>query len=136
VKKLAILVSSGTHNNLVQVATLIMAAVLSDIAVRVLFRDESACSVTTQRIHSLPISEYFTNGDAYRKRLREAKMDDVLTLLREAKEDGDVRLYACTSSMFLAEVSKEDLIPEIDEARGLVSFMIEEMETADQILTF
>ena len=38
--------------------------------------------------------------------------------------------------MFLAGVSREDLIPEIDEARGLVSFMIEEMEDADQVLTF
>ena len=36
--------------------------------------------------------------------------------------------------MFLAGVAREDLIPEIDEARGLVSFMIEEMEDADHVL--
>ena len=135
-KKIAVLVSSGTRNNLGQVASLVMAAVLCDVSVSVLFRDEAAAAVTRGRIGSLPLSPFFAADAGYAGRAEQAKMSDVAALFREAKEEGEVKLFACTSSMFLAGVSREDLIPEIDEARGLVSFMIEEMEDADQVLTF
>ena len=135
-KKLAVLVSSGTRNNLAQVASLAMAAVLCDVSVSVLFRDEAAAAVTRDRIDSLPVSPFFAADSDYAGRAEQAKMSDVTALFREAKEEGEVKLFACTSSMFLAGVAREDLIPEIDEARGLVSFMIEEMEGADHVLTF
>ena len=135
-KKIAVLVSLGTHNNLAQVASLAMAAVLCDVSVSVLFRDEAAAAVTRERIGSLPVSPFFVVDEGYAGRAEQAKMSDVAALFREAKEEGDVKLFACTSSMFLAGVAREDLIPEIDEARGLVSFMIEEVEDADQVLTF
>ena len=135
-RKIAVLVSSGTSNNLAQVASLVMAAVLCDVSVSILFRDEAAAAVTQGRIGSLPLSPFFAADEGYAERAEQAKMSDVAALFREAKEEGDVRLFACTSSMFLAGVAREDLIPEIDEARGLVSFMIEEMEDADHVLTF
>ena len=135
-KKLAVLVSSGTRNNLAQVASLVMAAVLCDASVSVLFRDEAAAAVTRDRIESLPVSPFFAADPDYAGRAEQARMNDVAALFREAKEEGEVKLFACTSSMFLAGVAGEDLIPEIDEARGLVSFMIEEMDDADHVLTF
>lgn len=135
--RLALLVSRGAHNNLAQVASVIMAAVVSDMSVRVLFRDEAVLSLSKSRIGSLPLSEGYRTIEAdYRRRLKEARMHDITALFREAKEDGDVKLYVCTSSLFLAGVTSSDLIPELDEPRGLVSFLIEEMEGADQVLSF
>ena len=45
-KTLAVIVSRGDFNSLVQVATLLMAAVASGVAVRVFFRDEAIYKIT------------------------------------------------------------------------------------------
>ena len=97
-KLLAIIATRGSTNALASVCTMAMAAAVSDIPVRIFFRDEA--------------------------------------VLKEVKSQGDVKLYACTSSMAIAGVTPADLIPEIDEPRGLTSFLLEEMSEADAVLTF
>lgn len=136
-KKLALVVTRGSHNNLAQVASLIMGAAVSDVAVRVLFRDEAVLNLTKARAGCIPLSQAYEGIEGEtRERYQKARMDDIRTMLREAKQEGDVKLYACTSSLFLCGVDPKDLIPEIDEPRGLVSFLLEEMEEADQVLSF
>ena len=44
--KLAVIVTRGSYNSLVSVCTLIMAAAVSEISVRVFFRDEAVFSLT------------------------------------------------------------------------------------------
>jgi peroxiredoxin family protein len=68
--------------------------------------------------------------------LRKAKLDDLERVFTEVKSKGDVKFFVCTSSMAICGVKQEDLIPEIDEMRGLTSFLLEEMSEADMVLTF
>ena len=136
-KKLAIIVSNGSFNNLEQVATFAMAAAVCDVAVRVFFRDEAVLKMTKAHINEFNLSEAFKGTEAETlKRFQTAKVGDLLGLWQEVKKQGDVKLYACTSSMFLCGVTKEALVDEIDEPRGLTSFMLEEMDDADHVLTF
>ena len=52
-KSLAVVVSGGSTNNLIQVLTLLMAAVHSDMKVRVLFRDESVYRLRPSAINTV-----------------------------------------------------------------------------------
>ncbi|MBI3088333.1 MAG: DsrE/DsrF/DrsH-like family protein [Candidatus Omnitrophica bacterium] len=136
-KSLAIIVSQGSTNNLVQVVTLLMAAVHSELKARVLFRDESLFRLTTEGIKRLEFSDgYRAQQDALAQRLKKHELDDLQACLRQIKESGDVKLYACSSSLALSGLKREELIPEIDDVRGLPAFLLEDVAAAEKVLTF
>ena len=136
-KSLAIIVSGGTTNNLIQVLTLLMAAVHADIKARVLFRDESVYRLTPSAINRLEFAPaYAHDADGVQQRLRKLELIDLSKLCRDIKASGDVKYYVCSSSMAICGLKQEDLIPEIDDVRGLPAFLLEDVATADQVLTF
>lgn len=138
-KKVAILVSGGSFNNLFQVATLIRALTVSlDTSIRVFFRDEAILKLTRDRVNEINFS------DAYRgleeetlARLRAADFENLQTFLRDSKEHGDdVKFFGCASSMYMCGLKEEDLIPEIDAPMTLTEFLLEEVSAADVVMTF
>ena len=135
-KSLAIIVSGGSTNNLIQVLTLLMAAVHSEMKVRVLFRDESVMRLTPAKINALELSPAYSGSPQAAQRLKQLEIADVHKLCRDIKASGDVKYYACSSSMAVCGLKQEDLIPEIDEVRGLPAFLLEDVATADKVLTF
>ncbi len=136
-KSLAIIVSRGHYNSLVQVCTLLMASVVSGIKVRVLVRDEAVLKMTTQGAREINLSEAFRGVEVQvRERLAQHRLGDLRQLLQEVKQQGDVQISVCSSSMAICGVTQEQLIPEVDDVRGLTSFLLEEMSQADHVLTF
>lgn len=136
-RSLAVIVSRGAYNNLVQVATLLMAAVGSGLAVRVFFRDEAVLRVTRKHAGEIALSDAYRDDAAgVRARLAAQGLDDLPGLLRTIKETGDARLYVCSSSLAIAGARAEDLIDEIDAVRGLTAFLLEDVAAADRLLTF
>lgn len=133
---LAVIASRGSYNSLVQVATLLMAAVGSGLSVRVFFRDEAVLKITKTGAREINLSEVYRGQEAaIRERLSAQGLTDLPSLLREIKEMGDVRLYACSSSMAICGVETKDLLEGI-EVRGLTAFLLEDIATADKVLTF
>jgi peroxiredoxin family protein len=57
-------------------------------------------------------------------------------MLVELAAAGDVRLYACTSSMYVWGVSSQDLIPAMAGGRGLIAFLAEDLAGAADVLTY
>ena len=136
-KSLAVIVSGGSTNNLVQVLTLLMAAVHADIKVRVFFRDESVYRLTPAKINTMELSAAYTADAAgVAQRLRRHDLTDLHKLSRDIKASGDVKFYVCSSSLALCGLKQEDLVPEIDAVRGLPTFLTEDVATADHVLTF
>ena len=136
-RKVAVLVTRGELNHIIQVVTLLMAATVAEAAVRVLFRDEAVLSITTRGARHLPLSARLRpHATAIRARLKHHDMNDLPTMLQTVKGHGDVRLWACRSSLLLYGVSADALLPEIDGVQGLTAFVIDEMATADQVWTF
>ncbi|MBI2104799.1 MAG: DsrE family protein [Candidatus Omnitrophica bacterium] len=134
---LAIIVSGGSTNNLIQVLTLLMAAVHSDVKARVLFRDESVFRLTPAAINRQELSAaYVPDAAGVAQRLAKLDLVDLHKLARDIKASGDVRYYVCSSSLAICGMKREDLIPEIDEVRGLPAFLLEDVATADKVLTF
>ena len=135
-QSLAVIATRGTTNGFLQVLTLLMGAVHSDLRVRVFFRDESLLRLTPAGIKEVVLGElYEAQRDAYLARLKKHELDDLQKLLAQIKASGDVKLYACSSSLALAGLKKEELIPEIDESRGLTAFLLEDVEQADRVIT-
>ncbi len=136
-KRLAVIVSRGEVNSLVQVATLLLAAVSSGLGVRVFFRDEAIYRITRDGAKAPSFSAGYRGREAeVTERLAAQGLGDVPELLRQVKELGDARLYACSSSMAICGVEAADLLPEIDGARGLTAFLLEDVAAADHVLTF
>ncbi|MBI2204677.1 MAG: DsrE family protein [Candidatus Rokubacteria bacterium] len=134
---LAVIVSRGETNALVQVATLLMAAVGSGGAVRVFFRDEAIFRITRDGAKTTRFSDgYHGREDEVRARLAQQGLDDLAALFAQIKEVGDARLWACSSSMAICGAKPEDLLPQIDGVRGLTAFLLEDVAAADHVLTF
>lgn len=133
---LAVIASRGSFNSLVQVATLLMAAVGSGIAVRVFFRDEAVLKVTRSGAKAITLSEAYRGQEgAVLERLSSQGLADLAALLHDIRATGDVKLYACSSSMAICGVQAEDLLDGV-EVRGLTAFLLEDVATADRVLTF
>lgn len=136
-KTLAVIVSRGDFNSLVQAATLLMAAVASEIAVRVFFRDEAIYKVTRTGSLEINFSAGYRGREAeVRAELARQGLADLPELLREIKAMGDARLYACSSSMAICGVKPDELLPEIDAVRGLTAFLLDDVANADRVLSF
>ena len=136
-KFLAVIVSGGSTNNLIQVLTLLMAAVHSDIKARVFFRDESLYRLLPSNINKLELSEAYAHDySGVQQRLKQHDLLDLHKLSRDIKASGDVRYYVCSSSLAICGLTREQLIPEIDDVRGLPSFLLEDVATADKLFTF
>lgn len=136
-KKMAILATRGSINSLVSLFTLAMAAAVSEYQVRILFRDEAVLKLTRKQVGVINLSEAYREIEVEAsERIRKYALGDLQKLISELKARGDVKLYACTSSMAICGVALEDLIPEIDEPRGLTSFLLDEIAEAETVLTF
>ncbi len=136
-KALAVIVSGGSTNNFIQVLTLLMAAVHSDIKARVFFRDESVYRLTPEAINRIELSAaYARDAAGVQERLRKHELLDLHKLTRDIKQSGDVKYFVCSSSLAICGLTQEDLIPEIDEVRGLPAFLLEDVASADRVLTF
>ena len=136
-KTLAIIVSRGSTNNFIQVLTLLMAAVHSEMKVRVLFRDEAVFRLTPAAINTMELSAaYAHDAGGVAQRLKKLDLVDLRKLCRDIKQSGDVRYYVCSSSLAICGLKREQLIEEIDEVRGLPAFLLEDVASADKVLTF
>ena len=136
-KSLAVLVSRGSANHFIQVLTLLMAGVHAEMRLRVLFRDEAVWRLTPERMNALNLEGALAQDlEATRRRLQKLDLVDLAKLCRDIKASGDVKYYACSSSLAIYGLSKEHLIPEVDEVRGLPAFLLEDVAAADRVLTF
>jgi peroxiredoxin family protein len=136
VKNLAVIVSGGTFNNLIQVLTLLTAAAASGMAVRVFFRDEAVLKVTRTGACDVNLSETYRGREhGVVKRLAAQGLTSLPAQFEGLRRLGDVKLYACSSSMAIAGVGPDDLLDGI-AVRGVTAFLLEDVAVADRVLTF
>jgi peroxiredoxin family protein len=123
-RRVAAIVTLGDRATFERFAAECSALARAGAQVRVFFRDESIPSICV---------------DAVRRRLLPWEMADdgsAESLLADLAVAGDVRLYACTSSMYVWGVSSQDLIPAMNGGRGLIAFLAEDLAGASQALTY
>lgn len=136
-KKLAIIVTRGAYNNVVQACELARVAVESGTQVTVLFRDEAVVCMTKDKVGDMLLSEaYKARESKVRDMFREQQLHDVPSILRSIKEKGDAKFSICRDSMAYFEIPVEQVIAEIEEVQDMKAFWKEEMEPANHVVTF
>jgi peroxiredoxin family protein len=136
-KTLAMIVTRGTYNNLLQACQIARTAVESGTRVSVFFRDEAVARLALDTVHELTFTEAYRGREVkVRTLLKERKLHDLPLLLRELKEKGDAKLSVCRDSMEFFDLPVEKLIPELDEVQRAEAFWKEAVAKADQVLTF
>jgi peroxiredoxin family protein len=70
----------------------------------------------------LPI-DYKNMEKQMRERLKRMKYPTPYELLKRMKSSGLLKIYACTPTMEMFGVKREELIPEVDEMAGATTFV-------------
>ncbi len=131
-RQLAAIVTSGDPELMQEMVRVCSEAARSGTPVRVFFRDESIPAIARVDAPRAPGS----GGAATAPGLRQSPAQPVDALLEALAAAGDVRLYACSSSLYIWGLEARDLIPAIHGSRGLVAFLAEDMAGAAAVLTF
>lgn len=136
-KKLAVIVTRGAYNNLLQVCELVRIAAANGAQVRVFFRDEAAGRLTVEKVKDLAFSEVYRGREArMREILRDRSKHDLPAILREVKDEGDVKFSVCRESIEYFDLRVEQLISELDEVQRADVFWKEAVLASEQVLTF
>jgi peroxiredoxin family protein len=70
----------------------------------------------------LPV-DYKQMEKPMREKLKQMKYPTPYELLKRMKRSGLLKLYACTPTMEMFGIKREDLIPEVDELAGAATFL-------------
>jgi peroxiredoxin family protein len=136
-KQLAMIVTRGTYNNILQACQLARMAVESGTRVSILFRDEAVARLTVEKVHDLTLTEGYRGREVKVRNLwKDRKLHDLPLLLREIKEKGDAKFSVCRDSIEYFDILVEKLIPELDEVQRVEAFWKEAVTHADHVLTF
>jgi peroxiredoxin family protein len=136
-KQLAMIITRGTFNNILQACQLARIAVESGTRVSILFRDEAVARLTVDKAQELTFTEAYRGREVkVRNLLKDRKLHDLPLLLREIKEKGDAKFSVCRDSIEYFDIPVEKLIPELDEVQRVEAFWTEAVAHADDVLTF
>lgn len=58
-----------------------------------------------------------------RKNLESMQYPTPYEMLKRLRQSGKLKIYACSPSMKMFGIKKEDLIPEVDEIAGAATFL-------------
>jgi peroxiredoxin family protein len=137
VKKVAVIITRGGFNNLLQACEWMAIAAASGIEVSGYFRDEAAGRMNKAKIKELTMSPDYRGRESFvRDLLRQEDKADLSKFLQRVKEAGNVKLSVCKDSLRYFDMRPEDLIPELDEVQTAEAFWKEAVLPADQVLTF
>jgi len=123
-KKLAMIVHSGTLDRLYCAFILGSTATAMDTEVHLYFTFWGLNVLVKGGIEKagLPATYKHFEGQL-KKKLEAMKYPTLYELLKRMKATGLLKIYACSPTMAMFDVKKEDLIPEVDEIAGAAAFL-------------
>ncbi|MFW9874148.1 MAG: DsrE/DsrF/DrsH-like family protein [Candidatus Thorarchaeota archaeon] len=69
-------------------------------------------------------SEAELHKDIIKKNLKQGHMKSISTLIKRVKELG-INIYVCSNSMGILNITRDELIDEVDRSMGLATFLTE-----------
>lgn len=126
-KKLSIIVFSGTIDKLMPVGILASGAAASGYEVNLFFTFWGLQSITKRSLNSQQPPQIDKNyeqmGPMMMKRMQEMKYPMWHQLVQQAKEVGEVKVYACSTTMEFFGLKREDLAEFVDDVVGVATFL-------------
>lgn len=123
-RKLAIIVHSGTLDRLYCAFTLGSTATAMDMETHLYFTFWGLNMLVKGALEKAGLpANYKHMEEQLKKRLGEMKYPTPYELLKRMKASGLLKIYACSPTMEMFGIKKEDLIPEVDEIAGAAAFL-------------
>ncbi|NHJ84616.1 MAG: pyridine nucleotide-disulfide oxidoreductase [Asgard group archaeon] len=123
-KKMAIVVHSGTLDKAYPPLMLASAAGASDMEVYLFFTFWGLSLLKKNGLNKAKLPGIMRIGTGMMKnKIKQVGIASLPDLLKMALETENIKLYACTATMELMNVKKEDLIPEVTGYMGAAGFL-------------
>jgi len=128
--KLALILFSGSSDKLQAASIIISGGAATDTKVRIFATFWGLMALTKNGVTPRISSDFKEYQDQAFKIMSEKKVPGWLDLMKQAKEMGDVKFYACSMTYDLFGLKREDLLDIFDEVVGVGTFL-EEAKDAD-----
>ena len=123
-KKLALIVFSGTLDRLLCAFILGSTAVSMDMEAHLYFTFWGLSALVKGNMEKAGLpNEYKQMEEPMRKKLKDMKYPTPYEMLKRMKQSGLLTIYACSPSMEMFGIKKEDFIPEVDKIAGAATFL-------------
>jgi peroxiredoxin family protein len=123
-KKMAIIVHSGSLDKLYPVFMLSSTGAAMDVETHLFFTFWGLMALKKGGLESAGLPGLMTVGTGMMKgKIKDAKIPTLTGLLAMCRKMGNVKIYACSTTMEIMGVKKEDLIPEVDDIVGAATFL-------------
>lgn len=123
-KKMALIVYSGTVDKLLSVLILSSTAISMDFEVHLYFTFWGLILLKKGEMDKAGLpSDYKHLENQLKEKLKKMKYPTPYEMLRRLKESGKIKIYACTPTMEMFGIAKNDLIPEVDTFAGAATFL-------------
>ena len=133
----AFIIKDGHFENLLYAFNFASIAAVSSKKVRILFVGWAASKLIKGNMASIDIPSSIQDQKSnFVEQLKKHKCHDLGDLLQIVKAAGDVKVYICTLAAGIWGVTRENMLPEVDDIIGSPSFLLVEAKDAEQILTF
>ncbi len=123
-KKMAIIVHSGSLDKLYPVFMLSSTGGVMDVEVSLYFTFWGLMALKKGGLESAGLPEgMMVDTQTMKNMVKAAHVPTLPELLKMSRQTGNVKIYACSTTMEIMGVKKEDLIPEVDDIVGAASFL-------------
>jgi len=123
-KKLALIVHSGTLDKLLSAFILGSTAVTLDFEVHLYFTFWGLTMLKKGEMEKAGLpATYKHMEEQLREKMKEMNYPTPYEMLKRMKASGRMKLYACTPTMEMFGVTRDDLIPEVDQLAGAATFL-------------
>jgi peroxiredoxin family protein len=128
--KLSMTVMTGSVDRLIGMAILAGGAVAMDMEVEIFLQLWGAYAFKKDVIkENMNLSEFKEKGEQVVKRMKELNLPMWFDILKQAKDSGAVKIYACSTACTLWDVKKEDL-EMVDDILGAGEWLLKSKDAA------
>jgi len=123
-RKLAVIVQSGTMDKLLCAFMLGSTAVAVDFEVHLYFTFWGLMMLRKGAMDKAGLpATYKHMEEQFKGKLEKMNYPTPYEMLKRMKASGRLKLYACTPTMEMFDINREDLIPEVDALAGAATFL-------------
>lgn len=123
-KKMAIIVHSGTMDKLIPVLMLASTGGAMDVEVHLFFTFWGLNALKKGGFEAAKLPGIMSiDTEMMKGKMKKANVPTLTEMLKMCSETKKVKIYACSTTMEIMGVKKEELIPEVDDIVGAASFL-------------
>ncbi len=133
-KKMAIIVHSESLDKLYPVFMLASTGAAMDVETHLFFTFWGLNALKKGGLDNAKLPGLMSVGTGMmKKKIEDAKVPTLTELLGMCRQMGNVKIYACSTTMEMMGIKREELIPEVDAVVGAASFLSIALESQVQL---